>query len=148
MVISQATEPVRLGLEEAGMRIWRHLILKKRAKLYINSELFVDYIQTVFLPHLAGLRRNEALSHEEAALLMDNCSPHLTPAAVRLFTRARVRIVTFAPHTTHIFQALDLSLFGVLKRRGQYRLPFGDEKRTIQFIKKVYHDFRLTMIDD
>jgi hypothetical protein len=81
----------------------------------------------VFLPHLADLQKNEKLSSEEAALLMDNCSPHFTPAALELLTGARVRIIPFAPHTTHIFQVLDLALFGVLKRRGQYRFPFGDE---------------------
>jgi hypothetical protein len=49
---------------------------------------------------------------------MDNCSPHLTPVAVELLISARIRIITFAPHTTHIFQVLDLALFSVLKRRG------------------------------
>jgi hypothetical protein len=141
MVTSQATKPIRFGLEEAGMRNGRHLILKKRAKPYSHSGVFVDSIQTVFLPHLALLRSNGELSDEEAVVLMDNCSPDLAPAAVGLLTRTRVRIVTFAPHTAHIFQALDLSLCGGLKRRGQSRLRFGDEKGTVQFIKKVYRDF-------
>jgi hypothetical protein len=55
---------------------------------------------------------------EDAVLFMDNCSPHLTPVVIDLLSNARVRIVTFAPHTTQIFQVLDLVLFGVLKRRG------------------------------
>jgi hypothetical protein len=41
---------------------------------------------------------------------------------------------------------LDLALFGLLKRRSQYQLPFDDEKGTHKFIKRVYHDFQPTMI--
>jgi hypothetical protein len=58
-----------------------------------------------------------------------------------------VNIITFAQHTRHIFQVLDLSLLDMLNRHGQYRLPFGDEKGTAQFIKRMRHDLRLTMID-
>jgi hypothetical protein len=66
---------------------------------------------------------------------------------IDLLSEARVRIVTFTPHTTQIFQALDLTLFGVLKRRGQYQLPFGDDAGSSRFIKKLYRDFRSTMTD-
>jgi hypothetical protein len=78
---------------------------------------------------------------------MNDCSLHLTPVVIDLLSTARVRIVTFAPNTTQIFQVLDLSLFGVLKRPGQYQLPFGDDTESASFIKKVYHDFRSTMTD-
>jgi hypothetical protein len=120
MVTSQAIEPVRLRLEETGMRLGRAVILKHRQKPYLNRELFVDYIQTVFLPHLADLPRNEQLSSEETPSLMDNSSPYLTLAAVELHSRARVRIITLESHPTQIFQVLDLALFGVLERPGQY----------------------------
>jgi hypothetical protein len=68
-------------------------------------------------------------------------------AAIELLTSAKIGIISFAPHTVHIVQMLDLALFGVLKRRGQYGLPFSDEKGTAQFITRVYHDFQLTMIE-
>jgi hypothetical protein len=60
----------------------------------------------------------------------------------------RVRVVTFAPHTTQIFQVLNLTLFGLPKRRGQYQLPLEDDAGKSRFINKVYHDydFRITMM--
>jgi hypothetical protein len=73
--------------------------------------------------------------------------PHLTPVVIDLLSEARVRIVTFAPHITQIVQALDFTLFGGLKRRGQYQLPFGDDIGSAHFIKKVYRDFQSTMTD-
>jgi hypothetical protein len=38
-------------------------------------------------------------------------------------------------------------LFGVLKRRGQHELPLEDDAGSARFIRKVYHDFRVTMIE-
>jgi hypothetical protein len=68
---------------------------------------------------------------------------------IDLLSEAHLWIIAFAPHTTQIFQALDLdlSLFGVLKRRGQYQLPFGDDAGSAPFIKQVYCDFQSTMTD-
>jgi hypothetical protein len=37
--------------------------------------------------------------------------------------------------------------FGVLKRRLGYKLPFEDQKETVKFIMKVYHDFKQTMME-
>jgi hypothetical protein len=147
VVTSQDSAALRRALEATGMQIGKHLILKRCAKPYVNADLFENSVRTVFLPHLAIARIMQNVRNEEAVLLMDNCSPHLTPAVIDLLSEARVRIVTFALHTTQIFQALDLSLFRVLKRRGQYQLPFGDDAGSARFIKKVYRDFRSTMTD-
>jgi hypothetical protein len=58
-----------------------------------------------------------------------------------------VRVITFAPHTTQIFQILDVTLFGVLKRRLGYKFPSEHEKETVKFIMKVYCDFKQTMVE-
>jgi hypothetical protein len=76
-------------------------------------------------------------------------SHHSTPGVIELLSTARVRVVvvTFAPqpHTTQIFQVLDLALFRVLKRRGQYQLPLEDDAGSARFIRKVYHDQDMLM---
>jgi hypothetical protein len=136
VVTSQDSAALHRALEATEMQIGKHFILKKRTKPYVNTDLFENYVRTVFLPHLAITRIMQNVRNEEAVRLMDNCSLHLTPIVIDLPSEARVRIVTFAPHTTQIFQVLDLSLFGVLKRRGQDQLRFGDDARSARFIKK------------
>jgi hypothetical protein len=74
-------------------------------------------------------------------------SCHITDDIIGLLTEARVRVITFAPHTTQIFQVLDVTRFGVLKRRLGYNLPFEDEKEAVGFIMKVYHDFKQTVAE-
>jgi hypothetical protein len=66
---------------------------------------------------------------------------------IALLTEARVRVRTFALHTTQIFQALDVTLFDVFKPRPRYELPFEEAKATIKLIMNVCHDFSRTMVE-
>jgi hypothetical protein len=62
-----------------------------------------------------------------------------------------VGVVPFTPqpHTTQIFQVLDLTLFRILKRRGEDQLSLEDDAGSPRFIRKVYHDHdsRMTTIE-
>jgi hypothetical protein len=92
------------------------------------------------------LRGLAVFPQKPAVLLMGNCSAHASDDVIRILTEGSVRVITFAPHTTQIFQVLDLTLFGVLKRRPRYELPFDDDNATVRFIMKGYHDFGQTTI--
>jgi hypothetical protein len=52
--------------------------MKSSAKPYINAEMFLDYIQTVFLLHLAEPRKLDEFAEGMAVLLMDSCPSHIT----------------------------------------------------------------------
>jgi hypothetical protein len=140
VVTSQDSTVVRRDLEADGIQIGRHLTLQHRDKRYVNAELFEDYLCSVFLPHLMIPRIVKDLREEDAVLLMANCSPHITRAVLELLSTADVRVVTFAPqpHTTQIFQVLDLSLFGMSKRHGQSQLRFEDDAGSPWFMSKMY----------
>jgi hypothetical protein len=123
------------------------LILKHRDTHYVNADPFEDYVQTVFLPQLLITHLIQTLREEDAVLLMDNCSPQPTPVVLDLLSTARVWIVAFAPHTTQIFQVIELALFRVSKRRAQYQSPFDDHSRSARFINNAYHDLGSTTAD-
>jgi hypothetical protein len=65
---------------------------------------------------------------------MAHLSAHVTDDVIRLLTEARGPVITFAPHKTQIFQVLDLTLFGVLKRHPRYELLFENDNATVKFI--------------
>jgi hypothetical protein len=146
IITLQNSPAVQEQLRQQGVRFGRDLILKSNHRPYVNAEIFLEDVRTVFLPYLVCVRGLGAFAAEEAVLLMDNCSAHLTDDVIHLLTGARVRVITFAPHTTHIFQVLDLTLFGVLKRRPRYERPCETAQTTVKFIMKVYHDFKQTMV--
>jgi hypothetical protein len=118
-------------LKKQGVCLGRDMILKFNQKPYINAGIFLDDIRTIFLPYIDMLRGLAVFAEEPAVLLMDNCSAYVRDDVIRILTKASVRVITCAPHTTHIFQVLDLTLFDVLKLRPRYELPFDDDSATV-----------------
>jgi hypothetical protein len=116
--------------------------LKAREKAYVNTEIFLEYIHMVFMTNLNELRSLEQFADEEAVLSMDNCPSHVGEEVSAILRDTLVQIIIWQTHTTHVFQELDLCLFGVPKRRGQYILPFDDNQTTTDFVFKIYRTFR------
>jgi hypothetical protein len=110
IVTSQDSSCVREQLRTPSGRFGTDLIVKQRAKTYVNGEIFLEYIRMVFLPNLNELRSSEEFADEDAVLLIYNYSSHVGEEVLILLRDARVPVITWAPHTTHIFQELDLCL--------------------------------------
>jgi hypothetical protein len=147
IITLQVPTSIQEWLKKDGVRFGTDFVLRSNPSRYINAQIFLDYIRTVFLPNLAELRMLDAFTEETGVLLMDNCPSQVTDDIIGLLTEARVHVRTFAPQTTQIFQGFDVTLFDVLKRRLGYKLPFEDEKESVRFIMKVYHDFKQTMVE-
>jgi hypothetical protein len=78
---------------------------------------------------------------------MDNCSSHTSDDGIAVLTRERMKIITFAPDTTHIFQLLDVVLFRTLKKNVTNLTTLEEKQTTAAFIIKVHHDFKQTAIE-
>jgi hypothetical protein len=130
MVSSQVHDSVIERLKTEGFRMGVGLILERRQKPYMTAALFQQYVITVLIPFINRIRTNDQLAGKPAILLMDNCSLHTRPEVLEMLREHDVKVITFPPHTTQVFQALDLSLFGVLKRKLQYKLPLGNDDRS------------------
>jgi hypothetical protein len=79
---------------------------------------------------------------------MDNCSVHAQGDTLQMLADHRVRVLTFPPHTTHIFQSLNLSLFGNFKKRMNYRLSLETDETTAGFIKRIFHMMEWNPVED
>jgi hypothetical protein len=77
-IASQDSPSDREQLKKHDVRFRTDLIMKSNAKRYISAEIFLDYVQTVFLSNLAELRRLDEFAEEMAVLLMDNCPSHIS----------------------------------------------------------------------
>jgi hypothetical protein len=75
-------------------------------------------------------------------LLMDNCSPRIADDVIAVLTSVRVRVIIFAPHTTRIFQMLDVVLFGAMKKHATGLETLDEEQPAAAFLLKVYHGFK------
>jgi hypothetical protein len=141
VLTSQDSKSLRVDLQKSRIEFGKHLIMQGSQKIYVNGKISPEYIKSVFLPYITKVLSEAEIEQEEAALSMDNYPGHLTSEMMDMPTTA-----TFALHTAHIFQLLDLTLFGTFKRVGEYHLPFDDLTSTSSFIDRLYMDFKRTSI--
>jgi hypothetical protein len=127
IVTSQISDGIHKMLISGAVRLGIDFVLWQRPKQYVSCKLFLEYIKTIFVPYLNGLRDSEEFEACEAVLLMDNYSPHVSDDVVAVLTHTRVRTITFAPHTTHVFQMLDVILFGGRKKHANGLKMFDEE---------------------
>jgi hypothetical protein len=115
ILTSQDSDAIRKRLMRHGVRLGVDFVLRQWLKPYINRKLLLEYINAIFIPYLNQLRESKEFEACEAVLLMDNCSLDMSDDFVAVLTSVQVQIITFAPHTTYVFQMLDVFLFSVLK---------------------------------
>jgi hypothetical protein len=113
-----------------------------------TRKLFQQYATTVLIPFINQVWTNDQLAGKPAILLMENCRIHTRPEALKMLRDHDVKVITFPSHTTQVFQALDLSLFGALKKKVQYPLPLGNDHQVLGFIQKVFHSLKQTFVPD
>jgi hypothetical protein len=124
------------------------MVLEHRQKAYVTATLFQQYVTSVLIPFIERLRTNPEFPGKSAILLMDNCFIHMRQEVLATLRDHNVKVIAFPPHTTQIFQTLDLCLFGVFKRNMQYKLPFANDNLTVNFIWNAFHALKQTFVPD
>jgi hypothetical protein len=113
----------------------------------VNSTLFLEYINNIFIHYLNELQESEDFARCEAVFIIDDYSLYTGDAVIAVLTRDRVRIITFASQTTHIFKMLDVMLFGAFQKHGIGLRTLEKQRPAAAFLLKVYHDFKQTMVE-
>jgi hypothetical protein len=86
-----------------------------RAKGFIDTALFDAWLLDTFLPELQRRRRSSDYNGP-SDLILDNCTAHSRETFTSLCQQNRVVPFYLPPHSSHLLQALDVSLFGITKR--------------------------------
>lgn len=61
---------------EKGYRPDENVMLRTRKPVYIDTSLFIKYVNVALIPFMDSIRENPLYSDEPAVLLIDNCSSH------------------------------------------------------------------------
>jgi hypothetical protein len=147
IVTSQDSEPVRWRVMSRGVRLGIDFVLWQQLKPDVNGKLLLEYVNSIFVPCLNELWESEEFEACEMISLIDNCSPYVSNDIVVILARVRVRIITFAYHTTYIFQMLNVMLFGALKKYVTSLETLDEKQPADAFLLKVYHDFKQIMVE-
>ena len=126
---------------ENGLREDEDIMIRQRNPPYINESLFIEYLQLVLIPYINSVREKYQCPEKEAVLMMDSCSAHCTLNVMKLLGENKIIAFAFPSHTTNIFQALDLSLFGIFKRtKNQEDIP-NFQKKLKKIIFKILQSY-------
>jgi hypothetical protein len=79
-------------------------------KGWTNDAIGLEWLKKVFLPGSKPAKTNE-----KRLLILDGHGSHITPDFMRICVTNRVHLLYLPPHTSHVLQPLDISVFGPLK---------------------------------
>jgi hypothetical protein len=124
------------------------MVLEHTQKAYVTTTLFQQYVTSFLIPFIDRLRTNTEFTGKSALLPMENCFIHMRREVLGTLRDHNAKAIIFPLLTTQIFQTLGLCLFGVFKRKMQYKLPFTNDNLTVNFIRNAFHALKQTFVPD
>jgi hypothetical protein len=110
---------------------------------YMTSDIFINYIRTVLIPAVENNRLLPGCSKKPALLFCDNCSCHCKDDVMKELASHGILLITYPPHTSHIFQVLDILLFGQLKRIKKHLVRDLTLGRDLDHIMRIFRAYEL-----
>jgi hypothetical protein len=108
--------PIPDTLQSRGLTQDEDAMIRQRPPADMTEELCYKYISNVFIPYVMAVRDRTRFQNEMALLLMDSAFLNTSERFRWIFGENHITAITFPAHTTNLFQAVDLVLFGVLKK--------------------------------
>lgn len=142
MLITKCAIPQ--DFEKTGVRLGEDIIIKQKNTPYMDDALFTEYITTVLIPYISNLRQNNMYINEKAVILMDNARCHCSESVLKILGENNIYALTYPSHTSHIFQALDLSFFGVFKKNKSIENQNLAASKQINAILNVIQSYEKT----
>ena len=125
------------SLWKTGLRQDEDAMIRTRDPPYIDRNLFKEYIKKVIISYINYVRQTKEFESKEALIMMDSCSVHCDMGILKLFGKNNIIVFTFPSHTTNIFQALDLVLYGIFKKIKNENEDNDGENKLEKIIIKI-----------
>jgi hypothetical protein len=101
---------------EHRVRAGIDLSVEISSSAYVMQAIFEKYVDQVLVPAVGSNRSLPGCANKPALLFCDNCAAHCSDDVLTKLARHRILVITCPPHTSFVFQVLDILLFRVLKR--------------------------------
>jgi hypothetical protein len=136
MLIAPNAEAIQIF--DTGARDQIDLVLEIRRPTYATGELFARHIEDIFFPAVEANRQLPCCQDKLCLFFGDNCSIDCIESILRRFAEKDVAVITYAPHTSHIFQVLDVLLFARLKAAKKYVPRDGTALAVINYLVRIF----------
>lgn len=115
-LIVQTNKKINKDVYKYGLRENEDVKILYSENGYITTELFKSWIEDIFIPYVNNVRSTLGMEYESAVLTTDNCSCHCNDVIKKLLADNNIILFTWPPHSSHLFQPLDLVIFSLVKR--------------------------------
>jgi hypothetical protein len=95
------SNPAALSIFQMGIRHGIDLRIKIQPSLYLNKDLFLEYVRDVFLPAVESNRELSGCRRKLAILFYDDCSCHWSDEIIRDLAPHGVLLITCQLHSLH-----------------------------------------------
>jgi hypothetical protein len=123
--------------------------IRSAPKTFITEVLFIDWLETIFLPRIAELRRKFAYDGP-SILIIDGHATHGTPRVIAFCGARKVLLIKLVPHSSHLTQPLDLCVFGLFKiiyrKEKQSKGMKGETRKIYRALLAFYKSTIIPMI--
>jgi hypothetical protein len=124
--------PLLISAQPAARDVYQHQIRDRidiqiaiAPSPYIKSHIFEGYIDTVFISAVEANRELHGCEKKPAILFRANCSARMSDSISQKLAHHAILVITYPLHTSHIFQVLNVLLFGLAKGAKTYQM--GDD---------------------
>jgi hypothetical protein len=111
----------------------------------VNAEIFERYVDTVLIPAVEANRQLPGCGKKTAILFCDNCLAHMSNLMLKKLARHGVLVFTHLLHTSHIFQVLDVLLFGLAKNSKKYEICDDTLAIHVDHILRLFRVYEASM---
>ncbi len=88
---------------------------------WTNNQTAIEWLKKVFIPY------TQPLTPEKRLLVLDGHGSHITDEFMLLCLQNNIQLLYLPPHSSHVLQPLDLSVFGPLKEAYRRHLGFVNQ---------------------
>jgi len=129
LVIVQ-TKTIAAELSQFGLPDNDHALITTSPSAYINEELFIYWLEKIWIPHIEGLRRWHNKPNQKALLLLDGATAHVTSVVRALFEKSNTLVIELP---------LDVVIFAAWKSlKGYTTIPVNIEnKQALRMLKNL-----------
>jgi hypothetical protein len=132
-----------LGIYEKGVRENIDLQIKIVDSPYVTRETFTEYARSILIPTVESYCLLPGCQNKPVILFCDNCASHCCDEVKRELAEHGILLITYLPHTSHIFQVLDTLLFGRLKAEKKRILRDMNLARDLDYVMRIFRAHEL-----
>jgi hypothetical protein len=140
-----SSDPATRAVFEHPIRDGINLQIEVSSSPYLNAEIFERYVGTILIPVVEANRQLPGCGKKRAILFCDNCSAHMSNSKREKLARHGVLVLTYPLHTSHIFQVLDVLLFGLVKRSKAYQIRDDALPIHVDHILRLFRAYEAAM---